>query len=53
MLDKKGYAETTFILQFPIWIAYAAGLIGAVVFAAVSVFCVARAIHDGAVRSHD
>ncbi|MGB5557218.1 MAG: TRAP transporter small permease [Paracoccaceae bacterium] len=42
MLDKKGYSETTFILQFPVWIAYAFALIGAVVFVAVSFYCVWR-----------
>ncbi len=29
MISKKGYGETTFLLQFPIWWAYAASLIGA------------------------
>lgn len=42
MLDKKGYAETTFILQFPVWIAYAAGLFGAVVFVVVATYCLWR-----------
>ena len=42
MLDKKGYSETTFILQFPVWIAYAAAMIGATVFIAVSLYCVWR-----------
>ena len=42
MLDKKGYGETTFILQFPVWIAYAAALAGAAVFVAVSLYCIYR-----------
>ena len=42
MLDKKGYSETTFILQFPVWIAYAAAMIGATVFIVVSLYCVWR-----------
>ena len=42
MLDKQRYGETTFILQFPVWTAYAAGLVGAVAFAAVSLYCVIR-----------
>jgi len=42
MLDKKNYTETTFILQFPMWIAYGAGLLGAVAFLIVAVFCVFR-----------
>ncbi|WP_349358848.1 TRAP transporter small permease [Stappia sp.] len=29
LLDKKTYQETTFILQFPLWWAYAAAMIGA------------------------
>ncbi|WP_419906766.1 TRAP transporter small permease [Hoeflea sp.] len=43
-IDKYGYQETTFILQFPIWWAYAAGLFGAVVFVIVSVWCFWRSI---------
>jgi TRAP-type C4-dicarboxylate transport system permease small subunit len=31
MLEKKEYAETTFILQMPVWWAYACCLVGAVV----------------------
>ena len=42
MLDKHGYTETTFILQFPIWIGYAAAMVGACVFVLVSVYCVLR-----------
>ena len=42
LLDKKGYFETTFILQFPIWMAYAASAAGAVVFVVVSAFCILR-----------
>ena len=44
MLDKKGYSETTFILQFPVWIAYAAGLVGAVVFVLVAIYCLWRSL---------
>lgn len=43
MLDKQRYTETTQILQFPVWEAYLASLIGAVVFALVSAFCALRA----------
>lgn len=42
MLDKKGYSETTFILEFPVWISYAAGLAGAVVFVIVATYCATR-----------
>ncbi|MEZ5931825.1 MAG: TRAP transporter small permease [Alphaproteobacteria bacterium] len=42
MLDKQSYAETTFILQFPVWQAFLAGLVGAIAFVIVAVFCVLR-----------
>ena len=38
MMSKKGYGETTFLLQFPIWWAYAASFAGAVVAAVVGVY---------------
>lgn len=38
MMSKLSYGETTFLLQFPIWWAYAASLFGAVVAAMVSVY---------------
>lgn len=43
-LDKLAYGETTFILRFPLWWAYAAGLVGAVAFVIVAVYCLARSI---------
>jgi TRAP-type mannitol/chloroaromatic compound transport system permease small subunit len=46
MADKLRYGETTFILQLPLWQAYAAGLVGAVVFALVAAFCVIRAVAE-------
>ncbi|GIL03341.1 MAG: hypothetical protein BroJett030_32400 [Alphaproteobacteria bacterium] len=45
-LDKISYGETTFILQFPVWWGYAAGMVGAVVFIVVAAFCLARSIAD-------
>ncbi len=48
-IDKYSYSETTFILQFPVWWAYAVCLIGAAVFAVVAIFCVLRSVQ--AVRS--
>ena len=45
-LDKRSYSETTFILQFPIWWAYAAGLFGAVVFVIVAAWCLRRSIAE-------
>ncbi|SEL24353.1 Tripartite ATP-independent transporter, DctQ component [Roseivivax marinus] len=45
MGDKMRYGETTFLLQFPVWWAYAASLVGAVVASVVGIYCaVARII---------
>jgi hypothetical protein len=38
MMSKLSYGETTFLLQFPIWWAYATSLFGAIVAAIVSVY---------------
>ncbi|TDK46179.1 TRAP transporter small permease [Antarcticimicrobium luteum] len=38
MLSKKGYGETSFLLEFPVWWAYAASLFGAVVAAIVGTY---------------
>ena len=38
MASKMRYGETTFLLQFPIWWAYAASLSGAVVAAVIGVY---------------
>ncbi|MCP5086080.1 MAG: TRAP transporter small permease [Rhodobacteraceae bacterium] len=38
MMSKRGYGETTFLLQFPIWWAYAASLSGAVMAAVSGVY---------------
>ncbi len=38
MLSKKQYGETTFLIQFPIWWAYAASLVGACVAALVGTY---------------
>lgn len=45
-IDKQSYGETTFILQFPIWWAYAASLIGAVVFVIVAAWCLVRSLTE-------
>ena len=42
MLDKYGYGETTLIAQIPVWQGYAAGLVGAIGFVIISLFCVLR-----------
>ncbi|MDP2119715.1 MAG: TRAP transporter small permease [Hoeflea sp.] len=49
-LDKLAYGETTFIIQYPIWWAYASGLAGALGFVLTSFWCVvlsARALVTG------
>lgn len=43
MLDKLSYAETSFILRFPLWWPYAAGLVGAAAWVIVSAYGVVRA----------
>ncbi|HEX2257326.1 MAG TPA: TRAP transporter small permease subunit, partial [Afifellaceae bacterium] len=44
--DKKLYGETTFILQLPVWWGYAASLVGAWVFALVSLYTVWRSLNE-------
>ncbi|WP_242649740.1 TRAP transporter small permease [Yoonia litorea] len=39
--DKLRYGETTYLIQFPIWWAYAASLFAAIVAAVVSLYCAA------------
>jgi TRAP-type C4-dicarboxylate transport system permease small subunit len=38
MISKKGYGETTFLLQFPVWWSYAASFAACVVAALVAVY---------------
>jgi len=40
LLDKKSFGETTFILQFPLWWAYAACLFGLAIWVVVATHCV-------------
>lgn len=54
-LDKLAYGETTFIIQYPIWWAYASGLVGAIGFVIVSFWCVFlsfRALVSGRDQAH-
>jgi len=44
MLSKQSYGETSFLLQFPVWWAYAASLFGAVVSSIVAVYVAAMRI---------
>lgn len=46
MLDKRGYGETTFILQFPVWWGFAAALVGAAVFTLVCAYTVLRSLRE-------
>lgn len=43
-LDKLSFQETSFILRFPIWWAYAAALAGSAVAVVVAIFCLARSL---------
>ncbi|MEZ5872362.1 MAG: TRAP transporter small permease [Nitratireductor sp.] len=51
MADKMAYSETTLVLQYPVWWAYAASLFGAVIFVVVSAWCLGRAITE--LSDHD
>ena len=54
-LDKMAYGETTFIIQYPIWWAYASGLVGSVCFVLICLWCVflsARALLTGRNQLH-
>ncbi|WP_341366764.1 TRAP transporter small permease [Yoonia sp. BS5-3] len=41
MQDKMRYGETTYLIQFPIWWAYAASLIAAICASIISLYCAA------------
>jgi TRAP-type C4-dicarboxylate transport system permease small subunit len=42
LLDKYGNGEATFILRLPLWMSYAGGLVGALVFVAAAGYCAVR-----------
>jgi TRAP-type C4-dicarboxylate transport system permease small subunit len=42
LLDKQGFRESTFILRIPVWILYATGMIGAMIFVIIALYCVVR-----------
>ncbi|MEY8828772.1 TRAP transporter small permease [Sedimentitalea sp. XS_ASV28] len=46
MISKMRYGETSFLLQFPVWWAYAASLFGAVVAAIVGLYVAAIRIYE-------
>jgi TRAP-type C4-dicarboxylate transport system permease small subunit len=51
MLDKFNYHETTLLLRMPLWWTYAAGMIGAVVFVIVAVYCLVRSVREAAAKN--
>lgn len=56
LLDKKAYAETTFILQYPLWWGYAACMVGLSVWVVVGLWCTAadvKALVDNEPREAD
>ena len=44
--DKLSNNESTFILRVPLWAIYSLGMIGAVIFVVVAVYCVARSAQN-------
>ena len=46
MLSKRGYGETTFLLQFPIWWAYALSFVGAIMAAITGIYMAAKRSGD-------
>jgi len=46
VLDKLAYGETTFLLRFPLWWAYAASMVGLVAWVVVGLWC---SLNSGAI----
>lgn len=44
-VDKRSFGETTLIAGIPVWIGFALGLVGAIGFCIVSLFCVWRSAY--------
>ena len=44
--DKLAYGETSMILQMPVWWGYAAGVVGAVIFALTCVYTIWRSFNE-------
>jgi TRAP-type C4-dicarboxylate transport system permease small subunit len=42
LVDKYAFHEQTFILRMPVWIGYALGFVGAVIFVIVALYCAVR-----------
>ncbi|WP_299030888.1 TRAP transporter small permease [uncultured Sulfitobacter sp.] len=51
MLSKQSSGQTTFLLQFPIWWAYALSVLGAIVAALVSVYVAAARVTEVLTRT--
>ena len=45
--DKIRYGETTYLIQFPIWWAYAASFVAAIAASIVSIYCAAMRLTGG------
>ncbi len=45
LLDKLAYGETTFLLRFPLWWAYAASLVGLLAWVVVGLWCSLDSAH--------
>ncbi|WP_333828361.1 TRAP transporter small permease [Pararhodobacter sp.] len=46
LVDKRGFGETSLILQIPLWYSYAGGLVGLYSFALVSGYTVWRSLNE-------
>lgn len=46
MESKMAYGETTFLIQFPVWWAYAASFVAAVIASLVGVYCAVTRVMD-------
>lgn len=42
MMDKLGNSESTFILRMPVWPLYGLGMVGAIVFVIIALYCAVR-----------
>ena len=52
MQDKIRYGETTYLIQFPIWWAYAASFVAAISASIVSIYCVTPNFHEPLLSSY-
>ena len=52
LLDKMSNGETTLILQFPVWWAYAASMVASLVASLVAVYCAAMRVAEAVQQKH-